>query len=121
MRHALIVAGSLMAGLLCAAVLVMAVSADANEPVATGSLLLGFAVGWGLLAVLSARVTDRPEQGRRARCCDDDRAQARLYRRLVWVYARFELRLNVARWPLRLPLLAGLWHVDPQRSAPSDT
>jgi hypothetical protein len=32
---------------------------------------------------------------------------------LVWVYGRFELRLNVARWPLRLPLLADLWHVDP--------
>src|SRR4051812_7853544 len=32
---------------------------------------------------------------------------------LVRVYGRFELRLNVARWPLRLPLLADPWHVDP--------
>jgi zinc transporter ZupT len=54
MRYALILAGSLMAGLLCAAVLVMAGSADANEAVVTGSLLRGFAGGWVLLAVLSA-------------------------------------------------------------------
>jgi pimeloyl-ACP methyl ester carboxylesterase len=62
MRHALILAGSLVAGLMCAAALMMAVSRDANEAVATGSLLLGFSVGWALLAVLSTRFTDRPER-----------------------------------------------------------
>src|SRR4051812_38082557 len=39
----------------------------------------------------------------------------------VLLYGRRSLASNVAGQPLRLPLSAGLWHVDPQRSAPSDT
>ena len=41
-----------------AAVLSLIVFAGADEPVITGSALLGFAAGWAMLAVLSARMTD---------------------------------------------------------------
>ena len=33
-----------------------------TEPVITGSALLGFAAGWAMLAVLSARMTDQPQR-----------------------------------------------------------
>ena len=36
--------------------------AGGREPVITGAILLGFAVGWALLAVLSVRFTDRPQR-----------------------------------------------------------
>lgn len=50
-----ILAGSLLTGLAAAAALVTGPFADGSEPVVTGALLLGFALGWALLAVLSAR------------------------------------------------------------------
>jgi pimeloyl-ACP methyl ester carboxylesterase len=56
-----IVAGSLAAGLLCAALLVAAPVIPANENAVTGAVLCGFALGWGLLAVLSVR-TDQPQR-----------------------------------------------------------
>lgn len=57
-----IVAGSLLGGLLAAVVLV-AVPAIASEPSElTGAVLCGFAIGWALLAVLSARLTDQPQR-----------------------------------------------------------
>ena len=61
-RSAAIMAGSLLAGLAAAAALVAGPFAGDREPVITGALLLGFAVGWALLAVLSARFTDRPQR-----------------------------------------------------------
>ncbi len=61
-RPALIVAGSLLAGLVAATALVLGPFAGAREAVITGALLLGFAVGWALLAVLSVRFTDRPQR-----------------------------------------------------------
>ena len=62
-RSAMIVAGSLLAGLVAAAALVAGPFAGGREPAITGAFLLGFAVGWALLAVLSVRLTDRPD------CC----------------------------------------------------
>ena len=50
------------AGLVAAAALVAGPFAGGREAVITGALLLGFAVGWALLAVLSARFTDRPQR-----------------------------------------------------------
>jgi pimeloyl-ACP methyl ester carboxylesterase len=62
LRSAVIVAGSLLAGLVVALVLVVGPFAGGGEAVITGALLLGFAVGWALLAVLSLRFTDRPQR-----------------------------------------------------------
>lgn len=50
-----VLAGSLLAGLAAAATLVAGPFAGARESVITGALLLGFAVGWALLAAFSAR------------------------------------------------------------------
>ncbi|WP_205753594.1 alpha/beta hydrolase [Arthrobacter ruber] len=56
-----LVAGSLVAGLLAALLLAAAPFIPATESGVTGGLLLGFALGWALLAVLSARFTSRPQ------------------------------------------------------------
>jgi pimeloyl-ACP methyl ester carboxylesterase len=61
-RSGLIVAASLLAGLLAAAVLVIGPFGGQREPVITGAFLLGFAVGWTLLALLSTRFTDHPQR-----------------------------------------------------------
>jgi hypothetical protein len=57
----LIVAGSLAAGLVVALGLVAAPFIAAQENVLTGVVLLGFAFGWALLAVLSTRFTDQAQ------------------------------------------------------------
>ena len=58
----MVVAGSLLAGLLAALALVLGPLAGRREAVITGGLLLGFAAGWALLAALSVRYTDRPQR-----------------------------------------------------------
>ena len=60
-RIGLIVAGSLAAGLVAALVLVASPFIAAQENALTGAVLLGFAFGWALLAVLSVRFTDQPQ------------------------------------------------------------
>jgi hypothetical protein len=57
-----IVAASLTAGLVVALLLVAAPFIEAKENVLTGVVLLGFALGWALLAVLSVRFSDRPQR-----------------------------------------------------------
>jgi pimeloyl-ACP methyl ester carboxylesterase len=61
-RIGLIVGGSLGAGLVAALVLVATPFIAAQENVLTGVVLLGFAFGWALLAVLSVRFTDQPQR-----------------------------------------------------------
>jgi pimeloyl-ACP methyl ester carboxylesterase len=61
-RIGLIVAASMAAGLTAAALLVAAPLAPAEEHQLTGMVLLGFAVGWALLAVLSVRLSDQPQR-----------------------------------------------------------
>ena len=56
-----VIAGSLATGAASAAVLTLVVFAGAPEPVITGAALLGFALGWAMLAVLSARLTNQPQ------------------------------------------------------------
>ncbi len=56
-----IIAGSLATGAASAAVLTLVVFAGASEPVITGAALLGFALGWAMLALLSARLTNQPQ------------------------------------------------------------
>jgi len=57
-----VVAASLATGLLGAAALTLGLFGGAPEHVITGSALLAFAAGWGLLAVLSSRLTSRPQR-----------------------------------------------------------
>jgi peptidoglycan/LPS O-acetylase OafA/YrhL len=57
-----IVAGSLVVGAAAAAVLVWFAFAGAREHVITGAALLGFALGWALLALMSARWTRQPQR-----------------------------------------------------------
>ena len=58
----LIVAGSMITGFIVALVLVIGPFAGAQEHVIMGTALLGWALGWALLAVLSIRWTDQPQQ-----------------------------------------------------------
>src|SRR4051794_36577212 len=58
----LIVAGSLAAGFLLGLVLVFAPFIPAREGALTGALLVGFALGWAMLAGLSSRFTDQPQR-----------------------------------------------------------
>jgi len=57
-----IVAGSLAAGLLAALLLVAAPFVPATEDGVTGAILVGFALGWAMLAALSALLTDQPQR-----------------------------------------------------------
>jgi pimeloyl-ACP methyl ester carboxylesterase len=57
-----IVALSMAAGLIAAVVLVAMPFIPATENVLTGVVLLGFALGWALLAVLSTRFGDQPQR-----------------------------------------------------------
>ncbi len=57
-----IIAGSVVTGLVAAAVLTFVVFGGADEYVITGTALIGFALGWAMLAVLSMRMTDQPQR-----------------------------------------------------------
>jgi len=57
-----IVVGSLAAGFVAALVLVAGPFAGAEEHVITGVILLAFAAGWGLLAILSTGWTAQPQR-----------------------------------------------------------
>jgi len=57
-----VVVGSLAVGLLAAVALAAAPFVPVQMHVLTGVVLLGFALGWAVLAVLSVRLTDRPQR-----------------------------------------------------------
>ena len=57
-----VVVGSLATGLVAALLLVLAPFIPATESAVTGAVLCGFALGWTMLAVLSVRFTDQPQQ-----------------------------------------------------------
>ena len=59
-RARMIVAGSLLIGLLAAAFLVLVPFAGARESEITGAILVGFACGWAALALLSKRMEGQP-------------------------------------------------------------
>jgi len=65
----LIVAGSLATGLVVAVVLVAAPFVEAKEHFLTGMVLLAFALGWALLAVLSIRSATSLSGGQLRRLC----------------------------------------------------
>ncbi|MEX2553006.1 MAG: alpha/beta hydrolase [Actinomycetota bacterium] len=55
-------AGSLVTGLVVALLLVAAPFIPPEESRVSGGVLLGFALGWAMLAVLSVRLTDQPQR-----------------------------------------------------------
>jgi pimeloyl-ACP methyl ester carboxylesterase len=57
-----VVAGSLAGGLVAAVLLVAAPFIPPTEAGVTGALLCGWALGWAVLVVLSARLTDQPQR-----------------------------------------------------------
>jgi pimeloyl-ACP methyl ester carboxylesterase len=57
-----VVAGSLVVGLISAAVLVIAPFMPATEDGVTGAILIGFAVGWTMMAALAALLTNQPQR-----------------------------------------------------------
>jgi pimeloyl-ACP methyl ester carboxylesterase len=57
-----IVAGSLATGLVGAVLLTLVVFAGAGEHVITGASLVAFGFGWAMLAILSIRLTSRPQR-----------------------------------------------------------
>src|SRR2546422_4640252 len=61
-RVGLIVTGSMFAGLVVALALVVGPFGGAQEHVIMGAALLGWALGWALLAVLSMRWSDQPQR-----------------------------------------------------------
>jgi pimeloyl-ACP methyl ester carboxylesterase len=58
----LIVAGSVITGLIVASGLAVVVFGGAAEPVITGVVLLAFGLGWAMLALLSSRRTSQPQR-----------------------------------------------------------
>jgi pimeloyl-ACP methyl ester carboxylesterase len=58
----LLVLSSVVGGLMAALLLALLVCGGSSEPTITGVVLLGFAAGWAMLAVLSARRTDQPQR-----------------------------------------------------------
>jgi pimeloyl-ACP methyl ester carboxylesterase len=61
-RIGILVAVSMAAGLIVAVVLAAVPFVPAKENVVTGMVLLGFALGWALLAVLSIGFSDQPQR-----------------------------------------------------------
>ena len=57
-----VVASSLATGLVAALLLPSAQFIPAEESAITGAVLIGFALGWAMLAVLSVRYTDQPQR-----------------------------------------------------------
>jgi pimeloyl-ACP methyl ester carboxylesterase len=53
--------GSLAAGALLAVALLLGPASGGSEPVVTGSVLLAFGLGWGLMAVLTTRFSAQPQ------------------------------------------------------------
>jgi pimeloyl-ACP methyl ester carboxylesterase len=57
----LAILGSLVAGAALAVALLLTVASGGSEPVVTGSVLLAFGIGWGLMAFTSSRFSAQPQ------------------------------------------------------------
>jgi pimeloyl-ACP methyl ester carboxylesterase len=94
----------------------MVVFAGATESVVTGSLLLGFGVGWGTLAFVSGRRTPRPQRWARVPAAAMSSAGAGLV-----AFRPHDPSLSVLNWvwpPLMLALVAWM-AVQARRSLPT--
>ncbi len=127
-RIGLIVAASMAAGLVLAVVLVAIPLIPATENVLTGVVLLAWALGWALLAVLSVRFSDQPQRWAAAPAAFMALVglgvlggsgavhrvlswvwPAALFVLVIWMFlrARRQLRSRTARW-LLYPVLVAL-------------
>jgi pimeloyl-ACP methyl ester carboxylesterase len=97
----LIVAGSLLSGLVAAIVLVVGPLGRSQEHVITGGVLLAFAFGWGLLALLSTRWTSQPQRWAVVPATFMALCGAGLI-----IFAPGAAALNVLSWIWPLPVLA---------------
>ena len=100
-RIGLVVAGSLLSGLVAAIALVVGPLRGSQEHVITGAVLLGFAFGWALLAVLSMLWTDQPQ-----RWAIVPAAFMGLFGAGLIVFAPDARALNVVSWAWPLPVFA---------------
>jgi pimeloyl-ACP methyl ester carboxylesterase len=57
----LAILASLIAGAALAVALLLSLASGGSEPVVTGSILVAFGLGWGLMAVLTARFSAQPQ------------------------------------------------------------
>jgi formate/nitrite transporter FocA (FNT family) len=57
-----LIAGSLAAGALLAIALLLGPAARTAEPAITGSMLLAFGFGWGLMVLLATRYSVQPQR-----------------------------------------------------------
>lgn len=57
----LAIAGSLLVGGALAVTLILSLASGGSEPVVTGSVLLAFGLGWGLMAFLTTRFSAQPQ------------------------------------------------------------
>ena len=96
-----IVAGSLLSGMVAAIVLVVGPLGGSQEHVITGAVLLAFAFGWALLALLSTLWTDQPQ-----RWAAVPAAFMGLFGAGLIVFAPDARALNVVSWVWPLPVLA---------------
>jgi hypothetical protein len=127
-RIGLIVAASMAAGLVLAVALVAVPLIPATENVLTGVVLLAWALGWALLAVLSVRFSDQPQRWAAAPAAFMALVglgvlggsgavhrvlswvwPAALFVLVIWMFmrARRQLRSRTARW-LLYPVLVAL-------------
>ena len=97
----LIVAGSLLSGLVAAIVLVVGPLGGSQEHVITGAVLLAFGFGWALLALLSTLWTDQPQ-----RWAAVPAAFMGLFGAVLIVFAPDAAALNVLSWVLPLTVFA---------------
>jgi pimeloyl-ACP methyl ester carboxylesterase len=111
-----VVLGSLVLGAVSALVLTLVVFPGATEAVVTGSLLLGFGVGWGALAFVSARKTSRPQRWARVPAVAMTATGAGLV-----AFSPDDSSLAVLSWvwpPLMLALVAWMF-VQARRALPT--
>ena len=112
-RVGLIVAGSMFSGLVVSLVLVVGLFGGAQEHVIMGTALLGWALGWGLLAVLSIRWSDQPQRWAIVPAALMAVAGAGL---LVFRPDANAMNLLGWMWPLALIALAGWMAVQARRN-----
>ncbi len=103
----LIVIGSLLSGLVAAIVLVVGPLGGSQEHVISGAVLLAFAFGWALLALLSTLWTDQPQ-----RWAAVPAAFMGLFGAGLIVFAPDARALNIVSWVWPLPVFAlGVWMI----------
>jgi len=110
-RIGLVVAGSLLGGLVAAIALVVGPLRGSQEHVITGAVLLGFAFGWASLALLSTLWTDQPQ-----RWAAVPAVFIALFGASLIVFAPDARALDIVSWVWPLPLLAlVVWMVAVRR------